>query len=70
MDLTVYTDDGRIKKSLANYERLQIVYSNATGERSLLINSFSETDEGLYRCITMLNGSAVQKDFMVILLSK
>lgn len=68
--LTVYTDAGRIKNSLTNYGRLQVVFSNVTGESNLLISTFSETDEGLYRCITMLNGTAVHKDFMVILFSK
>ncbi|CAC5419850.1 unnamed protein product [Mytilus coruscus] len=60
--LTAYSDGQVIKISLLNYQRLKI-----TGGFNLQIADFTESDEGPYRCISMVNNKTIQSDFMVVI---
>lgn len=69
-DLTVLSFGKGIKTSLGNYDRLELYDNLDNGEFNLIINNFTRSDEGYYRCSSNVNGTVVQLDLQVYIRSK
>ena len=69
-NLTVLSFGNKIKTSLGNYDRLELYGNHDNGELNLKIKNFTRTDEGYYRCISNVNGIAIQSDLQVYIRSK
>jgi len=69
-NLTVLSFGKEIKTSLGNYDRLELYDNHDNGELYLKINNFTKSDEGYYRCISNVNGIAVQSILQVYIRSK
>lgn len=69
-NLTVISDGNNIKDTLQHFNRLTITGQHEIGEYNLQVIDFNAADQGLYRCNSMVNGFAVQKDFIVHFFSK
>lgn len=69
-NLTVISDGSNIKGTLQNYNRLAITGQHRIGEYNLQVIDFNADDQGLYRCNSMVDGFAVQMDFILHLYSK
>ena len=52
------------------YDRLELYDNQNNGELNLKVKSFTRTDEGYYRCISNVNGIAVESDLQVYIRSK
>jgi hypothetical protein len=69
-NLTVLSFGKEIKTSLGNYDRLELHDNHDNGELNLKVKNFTRTDEGHYRCISNVNGIAVESDLQVYIRSK
>ena len=69
-NLTVLSFGMEIKTSLGNYDRLKLYGNHDNGGLNLKIKNFTRTDEGYYRCLSNVNGIAVQSDLQVYIRSK
>jgi hypothetical protein len=69
-NLTVLSFGKEIKTSLGNYDRLELYDNQNNGELNLKVKNFTRTDEGYYRCISNVNGIAVESDLQVYIRSK
>ena len=65
-----YTHNERINTKIAIHERLSLSDDNNTGEYNLNIHHLTRRDQGLYRCMTALNGTTVSLEYTVNVLSK
>ena len=64
-NLTVLSFGKEIKTSLGNYDRLELYNNHDNGELNLKVKNFTRTDEVYYRCISNVNGIAVESDLQV-----
>lgn len=69
-NLTVLSFGKKIWSSLENYDRLELYGNHDIGELNLKIKNFTRTDEGYYRCMSNVNGMAVQSNIQVYIKSK
>lgn len=69
-NLTLISDGINIKDTLQSYKRLAITGQHEIGEYNLQVIDFNAADQGLYRCNSIVDGYAVQKNFVVHLYSK
>ena len=69
-NLTVLSLGKEITTSLGNYDRLELYDNHDNGEFNLKITNFTRSDEGEYRCISNVNGMAVQSDLQINIRSK
>ena len=65
-----YTDNERINPKIPIHERLSLSDDNNTGEYNLNIHHLTRRDQGLYRCMTVLNGTTVSLEYKLNVLSK
>ena len=68
-NLTLLSFGKEIKTSLGNYDRLELYGNHDNGGLNLKIKNFTKTDEGYYRCLSNVNGIAVQSDLQVYIRS-
>jgi hypothetical protein len=64
-NLTVLSFGKEIKTSLGNYDRLELHDNHDNRELNLKVKNFTRTDEGYYRCISNVDGIAVESDLQV-----
>ena len=57
-------------QDLGNYDRLELCDNHDNGELNLKVKNFTRTDEGYYRCISNVDGIAVESDLQVYIRSK
>jgi len=68
--LTTYAYKTSVKESLPHYERLKVTGDHSAGEYNLEIWNFSNTDAGLYRCLSINRNNPIQGDVRVHAYSK
>ena len=69
-NLTVLSFGKEIKTSLGNYDRFELCDNQNNGELNLKVKNFTRTDEVYYRCISKVNGIALESDLQVYIRSK
>lgn len=64
-NLVAYTDGKQINRNIKKFRRIAVSGDHTEGRYDLVINNFTDVDEGLYKCNTLNNGKTQESTYFV-----